>query len=86
MLSEPPSRLAAARVDSNGARTTSRRRRIERSVHSGDRAASLSDSWVIAPRMASMAALPAEGIAAGSASSSRICLATPIGRRNVAST
>ena len=83
-MSEPPRRLAAAWVDANGARTTSSRRRIERSVHSGERAASDSDSWVRAPRMPSTAADPAVGIDAGSASSSPTWRAMLIGSRNVA--
>ena len=61
-----------------------RRRRIERSVHNGERAASDSDSWVIAPRMPSTAAAPAVGIEAGSASSSPTWRAMLIGSRNVA--
>ena len=44
MLSVPPRRFAASLVSRNGARTTSKRRRSERSVHSGECAFSTSES------------------------------------------
>ena len=84
MLREPPSRFDAAWVDGKGVRTVSNRRRIERAVHSGERAASVSDSWVRAPRIPSTAAEPAVGIDEGSASNSPTCRAMLIGSRNVA--
>ena len=56
MFSVPPSRVAAAFVDLNGARTTSSRRRSERSAHSGERAFSTSESCVTRPRIVSIVA------------------------------
>ncbi len=69
VLSVPPSRLAASLVSRNGARTTSKWRRNERSVHSGEWAFSTSDSWDTTPRTVSTVATPAAGMAVGSASS-----------------
>ena len=46
----PPSVLAAALVSSMGARSVSSRRRSDRSVHSGEWAASVSESWLTTPR------------------------------------
>ena len=54
VLSVPPRRLAASLVSRNGARTTSRWRFSERSVHSGEWARSTSESWVSTPRTVSM--------------------------------
>ena len=69
MLSIPPRRLAASlQFSRNGAVATSRCRFRLRRVHSGECACSVSDSWVTTPRTASMAAVPADGMDAGSAS------------------
>ena len=70
-LSVPPRRVAASLVEANGTRAVSMRRRIERSVHSGDRAESVSDSCDTTLRSVSTAATVAWGIDVGSASSSR---------------
>ena len=81
MFSVPPSRLAAAFVALNGARTTSSRRCSERSVHSGECAFSTSESCATRPRIVPTVAELAAGIAIGSASSSMTWRATPIGSR-----
>ena len=60
---------------------TSKRRRSERSVHSGERAWSMSESCVTTPRIVSTAARW-RGDRRGSASSCRTWRAMPSGRRN----
>ena len=81
VLSVPPRRLAASLVSRNGARTTSKWRRSERSVHSGEWAFSTSDSCDRTPRTVSTVAALAAGIAVGSMSSSCTWRATPSGSR-----
>ena len=83
MLSVPPRRLAASLVARNGARAVATWRWSERRVQSGERDASVSESWLRTPRIVFAAAVDASGIAAGSASRSRTCLAMPIGIRIV---
>ena len=61
---------------------TSRWRRSERSVHSGDRAFSVSPSSLRMARSVSAAAVVASGIWAGSASRSLTCLTMPNGMRS----
>ena len=82
MFSVPPRRLAAFFVSRNGARTTSKWRFSERSVHSGDFAFSTSDSCWRTLRTVSTVAALAAGIAVGSMSSLLTWRATPIGSRN----